>query len=106
MKFLTTLRLILCVCVQSLHSGPTVCDSMDCSPPGSSVCGIFPCNDTCVGCHSLLEEIFPIQVSNPCFLCLLHCRWILSTEPQGQDPSLRLLIYKTGIIHRTIGKVR
>ena len=27
-----------CVCAQS---GPTLCDLMDCSPPGSSVRGIF-----------------------------------------------------------------
>ena len=25
---------------QSLQSCPTLCDPMDCSPPGSSVCGI------------------------------------------------------------------
>ena len=27
---------------ESLHSCPTLCDTMDCSPPGSSVCGILP----------------------------------------------------------------
>ena len=27
------------VCVQSLQSCPTLCDSVDCSPPGSSVHG-------------------------------------------------------------------
>ena len=25
-----------------------------------------------VGCHALLQGIFPIQRSNPCLLCLLH----------------------------------
>ena len=25
-----------------------------------------------VGCHALLQGIFPTQGSNPCLLCLLH----------------------------------
>ena len=33
-----------------------------------------PGKNTGVGCHSLLQEIFLTQGSNP---CLLHCRWIL-----------------------------
>ena len=31
-----------------------------------------------VGCHALLQGIFPTQELNPCFLCLLHCRQILN----------------------------
>ena len=31
----------VCVCDKWLQSCPTLCDSMDCSPPGSSVCGIL-----------------------------------------------------------------
>ena len=30
-----------CVCVMLFQSGPTLCDPMDCSPPGSSVHGIL-----------------------------------------------------------------
>ena len=30
-----------CVCAKSLQSCPTLCDPRDCSPPGSSVHGIF-----------------------------------------------------------------
>ena len=37
---------------------------MDCSPPGSSVHGIFQAR-TRVGCLFLLQGIFPIQGSNP-----------------------------------------
>ena len=33
--------LLNCVCAQSLQSCPTLCDPMDCSPPGSSVHGIL-----------------------------------------------------------------
>ena len=53
------------MCVFVAQSCPTLCDSMDCSPPGK---------DTGVGCHFLLQGIFPTQGSNP---GLLHCRQIL-----------------------------
>ena len=39
---------------QRLQSCPTLCDPMDCSPPGSSVYGILQTN-TGVGCHALLQ---------------------------------------------------
>ena len=32
----------------------TLCDSMDCRPPGSSVHGDSPGKDTGVGCHAVL----------------------------------------------------
>ena len=32
--------------------------------------------NTGVGCHFLLQGIFPTQESNCHLLCLLHCRWI------------------------------
>ena len=47
---------------------------MRCSPSGSSVRGDSPGKNTEVGCHALLQGIFPTQGSNP---GLLHCRWIL-----------------------------
>ena len=36
-----------------------------------------PDKNTIVGCHFLLQGIFLTQGSNPCLLCLLHCRQIL-----------------------------
>ena len=33
--------------------------------------------NTGVGCHFLLQGIFPFQGSNSHLLCFLHCRWIL-----------------------------
>ena len=51
---------------------PTLCDPMDCSPPGS--CGLYPGKNTVVGCHFLLQGIVLTQGSNP---GLLHCRQIL-----------------------------
>ena len=40
---------------------PTLCNPMDCSPPGSSVHGDSPGKNTGVGCHALLQGIFPTQ---------------------------------------------
>ena len=39
----------------------TLCDLMDCSPPGSSVHGDSPGKNTGVGNLSLLQGIFPSQ---------------------------------------------
>ena len=43
----------------------TRCNSMDLSPPGSSVHGDSPGKDTGVDCHAILQGIFPTQGSNP-----------------------------------------
>ena len=56
------------------HSCPTLCDPMGCSLPGSFVYGDSPGKSTGVGCHALLQGIFPTQGLNP---SLPHCRWIL-----------------------------
>ena len=53
---------------------PTLCDPMDCNPPGFSVHEIFQARILGVGCHFLLQGIFPTQESN---LGFLHCRHIL-----------------------------
>jgi len=45
------------------QSRPTLCDSMDCSPPGSSVHD-FPGKNIGVGCHFFLQGIFLTQGSN------------------------------------------
>ena len=44
---------------------PTLCDPMDCRPPGSSVHGDSPGKNTGVGSLSLHQGIFPTQGSNP-----------------------------------------
>ena len=52
--------------------------AMDYSPPGSSVHRDSPGKTIEVGCHSLLQRIFPTQGSNLCLLQLLQeSRWIL-----------------------------
>ena len=57
----------------------------DCSPPGSTVHGDSPGNNTGVGCHALLQGIFQTQGSNP---SLLHCRQILYQLSHQQSPRL------------------
>ena len=52
----------------------TLCDPMDCSPPGSSDHGDSPGQNTVVGFHAFFQGIFPTQGSNP---GLPHCRQIL-----------------------------
>ena len=60
------------LCAESF-SFVQLCDPMDCSPSGSSVHGDSPGKNTGVGCHALLQGIFPTQGLNP---GLPHCRQI------------------------------
>ena len=66
-----TLVDVLCLVTQLCL---TLCLPMDCSLPGSSVHGDSPGKNAGVGCHALLQGIFPTQGSNP---GLLHYRRIL-----------------------------
>ena len=59
--------LTVCVC-SGTQSCQTLCDPMNCSPPGSFVHGKSPGKNTGVGCHALLQGIFLTQGSNQCFL--------------------------------------
>ena len=79
------LREGLC-CAQS-RSQVQFCDPMDYSPPGSYVHGDSPGKNTRVGCHALLQAIFPTQGSKP---GLLHCRWILYQLSYQGSPRERL----------------
>ena len=81
--------LIMCLATQSC---PTLCNPTDCNLPASSVRWDSQGKNTGVGCHALLQGIFPTQGLNP---GLLHCRWIVyCLSHQGslcQDFSLLLL---------------
>ena len=63
--------MLACLVAQSC---PTLCDPMNCSPPGFSVHGASPGSNTGVGSLSLLQGLFPTQESNQ---GLQHCRQIL-----------------------------
>ena len=87
--FISRCAVLLCLVTQLC---PTVCDPMDCSPPGPSIHGDSPGKNTGVGCHVLLQGIFPTQRLNP---GLLHCRWILYQLSPGNMVSG----YQTGWDH-------
>ena len=63
----------VCVCVsvqaclhaKSPQSCLTLCNPTDCSLPGSSVHEDSPDKNTELGCHALLQGIFPTQGSSP-----------------------------------------
>ena len=59
---------LLCACMLSCFSCVQL--FVDCSLSGFSIMG-SPGKNTGVGCHALLQGIFPIQGLNPCLLCLL-----------------------------------
>ena len=73
------------------QSWPTLFHPTDCGPPGSSVHGDSPGKNTGVGCHALLQVIFPTQGSNP---GLPHCGQILySLSHQGSPRILEWAAY-------------
>ena len=87
---------VFCLVTQSC---PTLHDAMDCSPPGSSVHGDSPGKITGVGCHALLQGIFPTQGSNP---GLPHCRQILyRLSHQGSLRILEWVAYPFSTIYYT-----
>ena len=77
-----------CVSVCSVtQSCLTLCNPMDYSWPGSSVHGDSPGQNTRVGCHALLQGIFPTRELNP---ALLLCRWILYHLSHQGSPGVAL----------------
>ena len=77
-----TLIPVLCLVAQLC---PTRGNPMHCSSPGSSVHGDSPGKNTGVGCHALLQRIFPSQGLNSSLLHLLHW-WVdsLPLVPPGE----------------------
>ena len=69
-----------CVCSKSLQSCLTLCNPMDCSPPGSSVHKNSPGKNTGVGCHGSSEPRDQTCVS--CGSCLAG--GFFTAEPLGK----------------------
>ena len=88
----------LCVCLVT-QLCPTLCDPIHHSPPGSSVHGDSRGKNTGVGCHALLQGIFPPQGSNP---GLLHCSRILYHLSHQGSPYFH---YIDNIIKKKIGYI-
>ena len=86
--FCCIMSIVLCLVTQSCL---TLFDPMDCSPPSSSVHGDSLAKNTKVGCHALLQGIFPTQGLNP---GLPHCRQILyHLSHQGSTRILEWVAY-------------
>ena len=70
-----------------LQSSPTLCNPVDCRPSGSSVHGVLEARTLqAVGCHALLQGIFPTQGMNLRLLCFLH--WQAVSLPMSHLGSL------------------
>ena len=81
----------VCVCVLAAQLCLTLFNPMDCSPSGSSLHGDSPGKNAGVGCHALLQGIFPTQGSNP---GLLHCRQtVYRLSHQGSPRYCRNTLY-------------
>ena len=87
-----------CSVYQSISRSPclTLCDTIDCSLPGSSVHGILQAysRNTGVGCHALLQGVFLTQGSSP---DLPHYRQILNLLSYSGSAA-----YSEGLIGRTV----
>ena len=71
---------------------PNSWDPTDCMLPARFLCQWnFPGKNTGVGCHFLLQGIFPTQGSNP---GLLHCRHILYCLSHQGSPLMTLPLVK------------
>ena len=71
------------VCAKSLQLCPTLCEPMDCSPPGSS-----PGKNSGEGCHVFLQGIFLTQGLNPSLLCLLQADRFFTTIVAQEGPEV------------------
>ena len=93
-------------CVVLLFSRSVISDSAipwNCNPLDRSVHEILQARITGVGCHFLLQGIFPTQGSN---LGLLHCRWILYQLSQQGSLFLPLLMVKAKALEKETERVK
>ena len=89
--YLRLLMFLPAILSPACASSSLACWWPGCSPPGPSAYGNSPGKNTGVGCHALLQEIFPTQGLNP---DLLHCRQILyHFSHQGSPGILQWVAY-------------
>ena len=91
--FIALFNIFVCACsVMSISLQP-----MDCILPGSCGPWNFPGKNTWVGCHFLLQGIFPTQGSNPRLLHLLHWQADFTPVSPGKPfdiLAMHLIFYK------------
>ena len=88
---ITTVFNGLCACSVT-KSRLTLCDPTGCSPPGSSVHGIFQARILEWVAISTFQGIIPTQGLNPCLLQLLLWKlWVLTTWLPGKSQQVLFL---------------
>ena len=97
--FLAPYPKVLCMCAKSLQSCLTLCNAMDCSPPGSSVHGILQAR--ILEAFALLQRIFPTWGLNQHLLLLLHGQagslpLVAPGEPTPRFHSLAVRSFSSG----------
>ena len=80
--------LIVCVCVLVTQSCPTLCNPMDCSPPGFSVHGISPGKNSGIDCHSLLQKFDYQRCKEKKWKSHIEC--IIVCQKQGSEVETNL----------------
>ena len=83
MKYIILIDSDVCMHISTVLSPVQLCNPMDCNPPGSYVHGDSLDKNIGVGCHALLQGIFPTQRSN---MDLLHCRWFFTIWATREAP--------------------
>ena len=85
---LNRLFFVMCACLPSCFNHVQLFVTLwTVTPLGSSVNGDSSCKNTGVGCHALLQGIFPTQGSNSSLLSLLHWQaGSLPLVPPGKSP--------------------
>ena len=91
-----------CVHAKSLQSCLTLCDPMDCSPPGSSVHGVLQARIPGVGCQALLQGIFQTQGWNSHLLLLLH--WQVGSLPLAPPGEPKRAKWQASPTYKVAGK--
>ena len=92
---------------KSLQLCLTLCNLMDCSPPGSSIHGILLARVLEWVTMPFSRGIFLTQGSNPDLLCLLGCSWVLYHLchlgcPNDSSVSLLLLLLSRPVVSDSV----
>ena len=87
------------------QSCPTLCDPMDCSLPGSSVCGDSPGKNTGIGCHGLPSRGSSPLKNQPRVSCIARrfcTSWVTKEAPKMGISSIqfsRSVVYDSSQPH-------
>ena len=82
-------------CAKSLQSCPSLCDHMDCSPPGSSIHGVLQARILEWVAMPSSRSSWPSDWTTPCLLYLLHWQGSsLPLGPPGKPHAIPLALYK------------